>query len=91
MKIALIIIAYLILGLCSTLGFMIFEYKTAYSRYTPEEFYEYEVEGEEIIYVSICLFWPITIFLIGIIYWGIPCLVKLLVHIMAYILNGGSE
>lgn len=86
MKIALIIIPYIILGLCAGLAFMVIEYVTECKRYTVEEYYIYEVQDREIIYFAICLFWPLTIFGMGI-YWGITYSVKLLTHLMAYILT----
>lgn len=90
MKIALIIIAYLILGLCSALAFMVFEYKTNYSHCTPEEFYGYEVEDVEVLYILICLFWPLAD--IGILLnYGTKYLVKSSIYILKYICFGGSD
>lgn len=86
MKIALIIIAYIILGICTGLAFMIIEYKTNFKRYTAEEYYIYEVQDKEIIYFIICLFWPVVMFGMGI-YLGITYSVKSLTHLMAYILK----
>lgn len=88
MKIALIIIAYLILGYLSVLGFLIFEYIIDHKRYyTLEEFYRYEVDDEYImLYLVLCIFWPIADFCL-IIYFGSKYLIQSSIHVLKYILE----
>lgn len=90
MKIALIVIVYVILGCLSTLGAMICEYKLDYSEYTPEAYYKNEIEDEEWIYVMICVFWPLAI--VGMfLYFGCKYLIRSLVYVLNYIFNISSD
>lgn len=90
MKIALIVIVYVILGCLSTLGYIIFEYKLEYSEYTPKTYYENEIEDMELVYAMICVFWPLAI--VGMfLYFGCKYLIRSLVYVLNYIFNISSD